>query len=47
MTPKPPRLRQPGGFLRDGNVVTTFEPPASMSLSNACGHMDTMEQLEA
>jgi ABC-type lipoprotein export system ATPase subunit len=35
-------------FLRDGNVVTTFEPPASMSLPNRLrGIMDTMEELEA
>jgi putative ABC transport system ATP-binding protein len=35
-------------FLRDGNVVTTFEPPVSMSLPNRLrGIMDTMEELEA
>jgi putative ABC transport system ATP-binding protein len=35
-------------FLRDGNVVTTFEPPVSMSLSKRLrGIMHNMEQLEA
>jgi putative ABC transport system ATP-binding protein len=35
-------------FLRDGNIVTTLEPPVSMSLSKRLrGIMQTMEQLEA
>jgi putative ABC transport system ATP-binding protein len=35
-------------FLRDGNVVTTFEPPSDMPLPQRLrGIMDTMEQLEA
>jgi putative ABC transport system ATP-binding protein len=35
-------------FLRDGNIVTTFEPPATMSLAQRLrGIMNTMEQLEA
>ena len=35
-------------FLRDGNIVTTFEPPAEMPLAQRLrGIMDTMEQLEA
>jgi putative ABC transport system ATP-binding protein len=35
-------------FLRDGDVVTTFEPPSEMSLAQRLrGIMDTMEQLEA
>ena len=35
-------------FLRDGNIVNTFEPPESMSLRKRLrGIMDTMEKLEA
>ena len=35
-------------FLRDGNVVTTFEPPQEMPLARRLrGIMKTMEQLEA
>jgi putative ABC transport system ATP-binding protein len=35
-------------FLRDGNIVTTFEPPEGMPLVERLrGIMDTMEQLEA
>jgi len=35
-------------FLRDGNVVTTFQPPADMPIAQRLrGIMETMEQLEA
>ena len=35
-------------FLRDGNVVTTFEPPKEMPFAQRLrGIMDTMEELEA